>query len=142
MKKKKIAVIIIISVLVISFFAFVISLLDKELIFAIIYIFFILCIGGGTMIYISILTSKKEKTRKNLPPKIESATVKDKNTEFVGNRYSIRTKYFVTFETQFGYRMCFEVEQDEYALLSINDKGVLTYKESEDNLFFEDFTAN
>lgn len=39
MKKKKIAVIIIISVLVISFFAFVISLLDKELIFAIIYIF-------------------------------------------------------------------------------------------------------
>lgn len=94
------------------------------------------------MIYISILTSKKEKMRKNLPPKIESATVKDKNTEFIGNRYSTRTKYFVTFETQFGYRMCFEVERDEYVLLSINDKGVLTYKESEDNLFFEDFTAN
>ncbi len=142
MKKKNIAVIIIISILVILFFAFVITLVDGYLLFPIIYIFLIFCIGGGVIIYASLIKGKEEKLRESLPAKIETAIVKDKSTEVIGNRYSTRTKYFVTFETQFGYRMCFEVEQEEYALLFPNDKGILTYKESEDTLFFEDFTAN
>lgn len=123
--------------------SFVISLITKSpLAMLFVYTFFLFTICMCVVVAYNAPRIKEQKLREKLSPKTELATVKSRSAPAISYRYSTRTNYFVTFETQFGHRMCFEVKQEEYAVLLEDDSGLLTYKEGEGKLFFESFKRN
>jgi hypothetical protein len=88
----------------------------------------------------------------SLPEFTVQARVFDKTTDISGGGTSttgdgtyytdgVRTSYFVSFEFN-NNRKFFEVDIEEYNTLKKNDRGVLTYREDENEIVFVEFERN
>ena len=114
---------------------------------AIIYMIFlaVFWICGYTFIFF-LRPSQRQSYVDNLPEIKEQVKVvfkQDKQeTQMVGaNNYALHHTYFACFELLDGRQREFEVNCEQYNLISENETGTLTYKEYGDTLIFIDFQA-